>query len=126
MEIHLDTSFLIRSLLAGTAESRSLDRWVRQGETIKISAMVWAEFLCGPVGPSEVDVVSVLMQEIVPYTAADCEMTARLFNLGGRRRGSLPDCMIAAVAVRAGGALATANPGDFRRFGSTSLSILEP
>jgi predicted nucleic acid-binding protein len=49
MEIHLDTSFLIRSLLAGTAESRSLDRWVRQGETIKISAMVWAEFLCGPV-----------------------------------------------------------------------------
>ena len=65
-----------------------------------------------------------LFREIASYTSEDSEMTARLFNLGGRRRGTLADCMIAAVAIRAGASLATTNPADLRRFVPRSLTLV--
>jgi len=34
------------------------------------------------------------------------------------------DCMIGATALRAGAALATANPSDFRRFEGAGLRVL--
>jgi len=46
-----------------------------------------------------------------------------LFNRAGRRRGSLLDCMIAAIALRAGAALATANQADFRRLRAAGLRL---
>ena len=49
--------------------------------------------------------------------------TAQLFNEGGRRRASLVNCMIASVALRAGAALATANPSDFRPIATTGLRV---
>ena len=58
------------------------------------------------------------------FVAADASPCADLFNLGGRRRGSLLDCMIAAVAVCADAALATTNPGDFRRFQTAGLRVV--
>jgi predicted nucleic acid-binding protein len=121
--IHLDTSFLIHALVRSSRADQRLRRWLRDGDDLAISSIAWAEFLCGPVGTGEVDAASFIFQEIVPYTAADCEVTARLFNLAGRRRGTLADCMIAAVAIRAGAQLATANPNDFKRFVSESLTI---
>jgi predicted nucleic acid-binding protein len=58
-------------------------------------------------------------------SSGDCAATARLFNLGGRRRGSFTDCMIAAVAIRAGATLATSNGEDFVRFRSAGLRLAE-
>lgn len=122
--IHLDTSFLIHALVPSSRAERRLRGWLRSGDDLAISAVAWAEFLCGPLGACEIGTTSTLFREIVPFTDADCETTARLFSLGGRRRGTLADCMIAATAIRGGAALATVNPGDFQRFASESLTII--
>lgn len=123
--IHLDTSFLILALVRGSREDRRLRRWLTDGEPVGVSSVTWAEFLCGPVEAGDVELAARIVREPVAFVAADAVATARLFNSGGRRRGSLNDCMIAATALRAGPALATANPRDFRRFGSTSLEVTE-
>jgi predicted nucleic acid-binding protein len=47
--IHLDTNYLIRSLVPQTQQAARLDSWILAGETISTSAMAWCEFLCGPV-----------------------------------------------------------------------------
>ena len=121
--IHLDTSFLIRAMTPRSPEDRRLRGWLAEGEPIGISAVSWAEFLCGPVEAGDVELAARIIGEPLALIGADAPLTARLFNLAGRRRGSLADCMIAATAVRAGAALATRNPADFRRFESVGLKI---
>lgn len=46
--IHLDTGFLIRAMVPESAEGESLLSWLRQGEPVRVNAVAWAEFLCGP------------------------------------------------------------------------------
>ena len=98
--IHLDTSFLIHALVPSSHADRRLRAWLRAGDDLA------------------------LFREIVPFTDGDSETTARFFNLEGRRRGTLADCMIAATAIRDGAALATANPGDSQRFAAESLVVV--
>lgn len=123
--IHLDTSFLIGSLTRGSEADHRLREWLKLGEPVRMSAVGWAEFLCGPVDAAHVALVAELLQEPVPLLAEDAATTARLFSVAGRRRGSLVDCMIAAVALRSDAALATANPADFRRFAPAGLRLVE-
>jgi len=122
--IHLDTSFLVRALDRGSPEDQHLRDWLRAGETLAMSAVGWAELLCGPVEPDDLVQVSHIIPDPVPFAEADSVVSARLFNLGGRRRHSSLDCMIAAVALRTGAALATANPSDFRRFEPAGLRLI--
>ena len=122
--IHLDTSFLIRALVRGSAEDRHLRGWLREGEPIGISSIVWAEFLCGPVRPQEIELVNRIFGEPAPFGAQDASAAANLFNQSGRRRGSLVDCMIAATALRRNASLATANGEDFRRLTAAELELL--
>jgi predicted nucleic acid-binding protein len=121
--IHLDTSFLVPALAADTPQDRRLRAWLAAGEPLGISAVAWAEFLCGPVEAAGLDLVVRVVSERVPFGEGEATLAARLFNDSGRRRGSLADCMIAATAIRAGAALATENPKDFRRFASAGLSL---
>lgn len=123
--ILLDTSFLIRALLRRSAEDARLRRWLRDGEPLGIAALAWAEFLCGPVAPDAVAAALELIQEPIPFGAAEATLAARLFNETGRRRGSLLDYMIAATAVESSAALATANRADFERFVSLGLNLAE-
>ena len=122
--IHLDASFLIRALASNTGEDRRLRRWLRGGTTVAISVVGWAEFLCGPLQDDEVRLAARIVREPVALTADDAAITGRLFNLAGRRRKSLVDCMIAAAALRAEATLATADIDDFRRFEPAGLRIV--
>ena len=123
--IHLDTSFLIKSLIRGSAEDRSLRDWLKAGEVVAMSAVAWAEILCGPLEASHLELISRVVSERAPFLEEDAVLSARLFNESGRRRGSLMDCMIAASALRSGASLATANARDFRRFAGAGLTLLE-
>jgi predicted nucleic acid-binding protein len=113
--IHLDTGFLIRAVVRSSAEGDELRRWISGGARIGVSAIAWSEFLCGPVDELSRELAVEMVVEPQPFLAADCGVTADFFNVSGRRRGILRDCMIAATAVRVGAALATTNPSDFRK-----------
>jgi len=124
--IHLDTSFLVRALIAGTTEAVRLHEWVREGEPLGISTPAWAEYLCGPIPQGLVDDVSSILREPFPFGTDEAQLAARLFNESGRRRGSLVDCMIAAIAIASDATLATSNPSDFRRLEPLGLRLASP
>ena len=121
--IHLDTSFLITALVAGSQQDRWLRSWLVDRASLGVSAVAWAELLCGPIAPEQLELANRIVGEPQVFGGEEARLSARLFNLGGRRRGSLIDCMIAATAIRAGAALATANPADFRRFETLGLDL---
>jgi predicted nucleic acid-binding protein len=121
--IHLDTNFLIGAAARGTSEARLLLSWLNAGQSIAVSAPVWAEFLCGPVTDAAVEAILTVIHQPAPFDRAEAELTARLFNESGRRRSSFVDCMIAASAMHAGARLATANTRDFRRFEALGLEL---
>lgn len=121
--IHLDTSFLIRALAPETPEDSKLRSWVAAGETIAISSVCWAELLCGPLSSSDMALARLFVDRCVDFTEDHAAATARLFNDSGRRRGSLADCMIAAVALSDDAPIATSNEADFERFAAAGLTI---
>jgi predicted nucleic acid-binding protein len=121
--IHVDTGFLIGALRRGSAEDRRLRRWLSEGEPIGISAIGWTEFLCGPVEARDVALAGQVLDEPISFLAVDARSAVRLFNLTGRRRGSLNDCMIAAIALRVDASVATTNVADFARFEPAGLRI---
>ena len=121
--IHLDTSFFVRALVPRSSQDRKLKKWLSEGASVGIGAIGWAEFLCGPVGPSQAALAARFLGEPVSFTAEDAELSARLFNLSGRRRGSLADCMVAATALRLDATLATANVIDVTRFDPAGLKV---
>jgi len=122
--IQLDTSFLIRALVAGTPEDGLLRRWLRDRTPLAVSAVVWTEFLCGPLREREIQLAARVAGAVLPYGADEAAVAADLFNRTGRRRGSLTDCMVAAAALCRDASLATSNPADFRRFEARGLKVL--
>jgi predicted nucleic acid-binding protein len=127
--IHLDTNFLIHALRTGSSYAAALERLLGGGESLGMSSIAWSEFCCGgpsvPVTKEVREQVVVLVGQPVPFGAEAGLLAAQLFNGGGRRKGSLPDAMIAAVAIRAGAALATVNNKDFRPFEPAGLRLVE-
>lgn len=121
--IHLDTSFLIRALAKGTREDARLRTWVAAGETIAMSSVGWAELLCGPISSAELELARLFIGRCVDFNQDHAVVAARLFNESGRRRGTLADCMIAAVALSDDAPIATANVADFERFAATGLTV---
>ncbi len=121
--LHLDTNFLILGLQPGTAEEASLRGWIAAGEPLGISAIAWAEFLCGPLDPNDKALALALFSRVEPLLEQDAEKGAGLFNLTGCRSRSLADCLIASVALRCGAKLATGNRADFQPFASHGLIL---
>ena len=118
----LDTNYLIENAKAGSAAAQRVDAWLLSGEPLHVSALAWAEYLCGPLTPGEEVSSLAVVTDIWPLGADAASLAAYLFNQTGRRRRSLPDCVIAATAILARQPLATLNPSDFQpflRFGLT-------
>jgi predicted nucleic acid-binding protein len=64
-----------------------------------------------------------LFSDVYPLLKQDAEAGVGLFNKTGRRRGSLADCLIAALCLRLDAVLATANTQDFSFFQSVGLRL---
>lgn len=130
--IHLDTSFLIRALVADSAENGVLRSWLSGGRIPEMSTLAWGEFLCGPLqergGPLEARVEEIARRVVrrhVPVGVDEATEAARLFRLTGRRRGSFADCVIAATALGGGAVLATSDRAHFERFAEAGLEMAE-
>jgi predicted nucleic acid-binding protein len=121
--IHLDANFLI-GVLQSDQPRRQVQKWSTSGQYVNISSIAWAEFLSGPVTEAETMEARMLIDDIEPFGERDAHVAADLFNQTGRRSRSLPDCMIAAIAIRCGASLATVNLGDFKRFEPFGLVLL--
>jgi predicted nucleic acid-binding protein len=123
--IHVDTSFLIRALVPGTTEDRTLRSWITAGTPLAMSAVGWAELLCGPLEEAHLALVRRIVSHIAPFEVETAALAAHLFNRSGRRRGTLADCMIAATAMNAGAMLASSNPADFKRLVVEGLQLAD-
>ena len=122
--IHLDTSFLIRALHAGSPEDHKLRGWIDEGTPLTMSTVAWTEFLCGPLTESELTLASAIVGQRREFTSEHAVAAARMFNQSGRRRGSLIDCMIAAAALRGRRRpCQRTNAGDFLRLQQSGLTI---
>ena len=124
--IHFDTNFLILAVARGTMEARKTDRWLKARYQLQVSAVAWTEFQCGPVSEEAIGAAALLTGKPIAFDALDAITAAGLFNFGGRRRSSTVDCMIAAIALRAGAMLATHNRQDFERFVPFGLNLDTP
>ena len=121
--IHLDTNYILAALAPDSIAEQRVSSWLRRGETVAASAAAWGEFLCGPVPHRDIAAATILVGAPMAFDSRHAEEAARLFNLGGRRRNSFPDCMIAATAMNAGARLATRNVADFERFTAHGLRL---
>jgi len=111
--IHCDTNFLIQAIVAGSPAHLRFRQWAGV-EALSVSAVAWAEFLCGPLDAQGEALAKQMFPMPEGFLAADAALAADLFNRTGRRSRSLADCMIAAVAIRCGAKLATINSNDFQ------------
>jgi predicted nucleic acid-binding protein len=122
--IHLDTNLLVELAIVGSPGAQGIRKWLLAGERLGASAIAWSEFCNGPLSSAQKDsAFAVLAGSIADFTWREAEDAARLFNLGGRRKGSHSDCMIAAAAITAGARLATRNLADFSRFTIHGLQL---
>jgi len=122
-EIHLDSSFLIRSFTPGTPEQAKLLGWYEERRILGMSSFAWGEFLCGPLGPGVTEGARRVVHRHLPLGIREAAAGAELFNRTGRRSRSFADCLIAATAILDGAALATSNRGDFERFTGAGLVL---
>jgi predicted nucleic acid-binding protein len=114
--VHFDTNFLIQATVVESPAHRQFRAWAAAHETVNVSSITWAEFLCGPLDPTGESIARQIFPVPESFLPADAALAANLFNLTGRRSSSLADCMIAAVAIRCGARLATLNSADFQPF----------
>jgi len=114
--IHLDANLLVAGLTNGSPEQLKLRGWMAGGETLAISAVAWAGFVCGPLTAADEMAARQMLPAAESLLTEDAALAAKLFNATSRRSRSLADCMIAAVAIRCGAKLATRNRADFQPF----------
>ncbi len=76
--ILLDTSFLIRALIPGTGEDTLLRRWLAGRSQLAVSAVVWTEFLCGPLRPREIQLAVQVIGPILPFGGDEAAVASEI------------------------------------------------
>lgn len=122
--ICLDTNYLILALVPDSRASAQVLEWSAQGELFFVSAVVWFEFICGPVNARQIGTMRTVLNDIVPFDERQAEEAARLFNACGRKRHLRVDAVIAAAATTRGARLATGNAQDFQPFVDSGLKLV--
>lgn len=123
--LHLDTNALI-----------ALPEWMQQpahpilvrilgGEPVAVCALVWYEYVAGPIDDDEIRHMDAFLQSnVVAVHREDAELAATLFNRAGRARRFKTDALIAACAIRADAEFVTLNGPDFVPFQKSGLRLL--
>ena len=116
MIVHLDTSALIDAL---TGPRRSLDALaalLEDGHRLQVSTIVLYEWWRGPRTRAELAAQEELLppEAIVPFTAEEAALAARIYRSVARPRGREIDLAVAACALANSAAIWTLNPADFR------------
>jgi len=90
-----------------------------------VSAFAWHEFVSGPLQKEQTDfVLSFVEERIIPIDREIAELAATLYNETGRKKGSRPDCIIAATAIAQKSFLVTYNKSDFAPFFDFGLQLI--
>lgn len=122
--IHFDTNALV-ALPQWAREGNDVVSRVVEGEAAAVCALVWYEFLLGPLAEDEAGLAHAFIGgRIEPMTEDDADLGARLFNACGRRRNLKTDALIAATAIRANADFVTVNVADFKPFVAHGLRLV--
>lgn len=122
--IHFDTNALV-ALPLWAREGNEVVSRVVEGEAAAVCAVVWFEFLMGPLAEDEAGLAHAFIGgRVEPMTEDDAELGARLFNACGRRRNLKTDALIAATAIRANAEFVTVNVADFKPFVAHGLRLV--
>jgi predicted nucleic acid-binding protein len=123
-DLHLDTNCLI-DLLFGNSKTRSiLKAKLLAGWICSTSTLAWHEFVCGPLqSEQKQDIWDFLEGRVLPMDFEIAELAAEIFNKSGRKKGSKPDCIIAATAIYHNATLLTWNKKDFRNIKKLGFAL---
>jgi len=121
----LDTNVLIGLFSEKGEKRKDLRKLLLDYHEFSISAFVWHEFVTGPLSDAQkLYGLSLVEERIVPMDKDIAELGAKLYNETGRRRGSRPDCLVAATAIVKESFLFTYNKDDFSLFKSFGLLVI--
>ncbi len=114
--IFLDTSLLIDSLAGNKHSGPALMKAFERGEGMLLSTITLCEWLRGPRTHAELILQQNLFPStsILPFSAEEAAIAARLYRSVPRARGREVDLMIAACAIHHEAELWTLNIGDFK------------
>ena len=122
--IHFDTNALI-ALPQWAREGHAVVHRVLDGDAVAVCAVVWYEYLLGPLADGEAALAHAFVSgKVEPIMEADAALGAELFNAAGRRDTLKTDALIAAVAIRAGADFVTVNVADFKPFVEHGLRLI--
>jgi predicted nucleic acid-binding protein len=113
--IVLDTSVLVEALGGGGSLRGPFRRTIAAGHRMVVPSLVLYEWLRGPRVPEELQAQEAVLpsRDALSFGPAEAAIASRLHREVSRARGREIDLAIAACAISWGGALWTANPGDF-------------
>ncbi len=121
--IHLDTNYVVNYTSGYNPEAISqLEAWIRDETKLHLSAMVWAEFRCGPLSIQDEILAQNIIANVVPLTKEISDRAGVLFQ-ATRTPLALPCRLHHRRHRHPRATLATLNRDDFTPFLTHGLQL---